>query len=334
MDIIHPTKNNIRDLEISIQNPITLQNNHHYSNIFLGDNNLFLIQTPKLYTNGFISVINKQTQYIDLVIENDDNNEFKQWIEYLEETIRKTIFQKSNEWFSFSNSFTEDDIETFYQPVLRKNDKTIIRCYNEIKNNLNIFNNDLEKKNINDVSNKNIICIIQIKGIEFTNISFQLDLEMKQIMILDEEPIIQHKDNPFDNCLIKNTYCDNNEIYLGKNKEDNNKNTIRTKEKNEKNNNNLQEINLEYLENRNENENRVIKLKNPNQVYQKLYKEAREKAKKAKKDAVLAYLELKNIKNTYMIYDTDDENSIDDENTIDDLEDVDSISNISYEEIK
>lgn len=327
MDIIYPKKDNIRDLEISIQNPITLQNNHHYSNIFLEDNNLFLIQTPKVFTNGFITTPNKK-QYIDLVLKNGNNNEFKQWIEYLEETIRKIIFEKSGRWFN--NPFSEDDIESFYQTVLREqreDDKTIIRCYNK-KNNLKIFDNDLEIKDINDVSNKNIVSIIQIKGIEFTNISFQLDLEMKQIMILDEEPIIQQKNNPFDNCLIKNTSCDNNEIYLGKNKEDNNKNVIHEKEKNKEDNNNLQEINLEYLENTNKNENCVIKLKNPNQVYQKLYKEAREKAKKAKKDAVLAYLELKNIKNTYMIYDTDDDNSIDD------LEDIDSISNISYEEIK
>jgi hypothetical protein len=52
-----------------------------------------------------------------------------------------------------------------------------------------------------------------------------------------------------------------------------------------------------------------ITLKNPNQIYFELYKEAKKKAKNAKKNAVLAYLELKNIKKTYMLDDTNDSDS-------------------------
>ena len=62
----------------------------------------------------------------------------------------------------------------------------------------------------------------------------------------------------------------------------------------------------------------TIKLKKPNQVYFELYKEARQKAKMAKKNALLAYLEAKNIKKTYMIENLNDSDSdIDDE--IDDV---------------
>ena len=52
-----------------------------------------------------------------------------------------------------------------------------------------------------------------------------------------------------------------------------------------------------------------ITLKKPNQVYYELYKEARNKAKQAKKNAILAYLEVKNIKKTYMIENMNDEDS-------------------------
>ena len=53
-----------------------------------------------------------------------------------------------------------------------------------------------------------------------------------------------------------------------------------------------------------------IKLKKPNQVYYELYKEARTKAKQAKKNAIIAYLEAKNIKKTYMLeINNDDEDS-------------------------
>jgi hypothetical protein len=45
----------------------------------------------------------------------------------------------------------------------------------------------------------------------------------------------------------------------------------------------------------------TVSLKKPNQVYFELYKEARNKAKIAKRNAILAYLEAKNIKKTYLI---------------------------------
>jgi rRNA-processing protein FCF1 len=50
-------------------------------------------------------------------------------------------------------------------------------------------------------------------------------------------------------------------------------------------------------------------LKKPNQVYYEIYQKARDKAKEAKKSAILAYLEMKNIKKTYMLDDIDDSDS-------------------------
>ena len=52
-----------------------------------------------------------------------------------------------------------------------------------------------------------------------------------------------------------------------------------------------------------------LTLKKPNEVYFELYKEARNKAKQAKKNAILAYLEAKNIKKTYMIENINDSDS-------------------------
>ena len=52
-----------------------------------------------------------------------------------------------------------------------------------------------------------------------------------------------------------------------------------------------------------------LTLKKPNQVYFELYKDARTKAKAAKKAAIIAYLEAKNIKKTYMLENMDDSDS-------------------------
>jgi hypothetical protein len=55
--------------------------------------------------------------------------------------------------------------------------------------------------------------------------------------------------------------------------------------------------------------NETIFLKKPNEVYYELYKEAREKAKLARKNAIIAYLEAKNIKKTYMLESLDESES-------------------------
>ena len=60
------------------------------------------------------------------------------------------------------------------------------------------------------------------------------------------------------------------------------------------------EINLE-------NNLETFTLKQPNQVYLELYKTAREKAKQAKKNAIIAYLEAKNIKTKQRNYQNEKE---------------------------
>ncbi len=63
-------------------------------------------------------------------------------------------------------------------------------------------------------------------------------------------------------------------------------------------------------------EDEPMKLKKPSDVYLDIYKQAREKAKKAKNEAIKAYLEAKRIKELYMldiVDSTDSEDSEEDE---------------------
>ncbi|ANS04171.1 hypothetical protein [uncultured Mediterranean phage] len=77
--------------------------------------------------------------------------------------------------------------------------------------------------------------------------------------------------------------------------------------KNEKHlENSLTEIDISNMQGK-----ETITLKKPNEVYLKIYKEARKKAKKARKEAIQSFLEAKRIKNTYLVGDieSDDSNS-------------------------
>tara|TARA_B100000927_G_scaffold286522_1_gene278144 strand:- start:1198 stop:2433 length:1236 start_codon:yes stop_codon:yes gene_type:complete len=83
-----------------------------------------------------------------------------------------------------------------------------------------------------------------------------------------------------------------------------------------KNKNELEEVNLTF------DEEDAITLKNPNEIYLDIYRQAREKAKKAKQEAIKAYLEAKRIKELYMLEIVDSsEDESDSEEESDDAED-------------
>jgi hypothetical protein len=75
----------------------------------------------------------------------------------------------------------------------------------------------------------------------------------------------------------------------------------------------------------NDNANDNIKLKQRNDIYYEMYREARRKSKSARDLALSTYLEAKRIKNTYMLSDIDDSDSDNDsDNTSDDKNIYDS----------
>jgi hypothetical protein len=68
------------------------------------------------------------------------------------------------------------------------------------------------------------------------------------------------------------------------------------------------EFNLDEIE-----PTETVQLKNRNDVYYKMYKEARQKAKDARDLALSSFLEAKRIKNTYMLDDIDSDSDLDEE---------------------
>ena len=91
-----------------------------------------------------------------------------------------------------------------------------------------------------------------------------------------------------------------------KNEDLENKANVEDQPKSLEKNNDLEEIELDIPE------EEPMKLKNPTEVYLDIYRQAREKAKKAKNEAIKAYLEAKRIKELYML-DVVDSSSSDEE---------------------
>ena len=353
--------------KLSLAHPSGIQGGAYFTKIEYNKKPLY-IQTSKSQTRqGFVKTGKKY--YCDLMF--DKNAEgLIHWFENLENRCQQLIFERRDTWFQ--NSLEESDIESAFNSTIRvyKSGKFYLVRTN-IKNNHNnlptikIYNEQEIPLTMDDIkSETNIISILEIQGIKFTSRNFQIEIDLKQIMVLDNEPI-------FDNCLIKtarkaheNTSnfkeelktledikfedSNNNEPNADENivfatNNDNLEETINEnnleelepfdivapepepepaqleennyfdleieelKEDIEENTDELREVN--NLDLSLENNLETIHLKKPNQVYFELYKEARNKAKIAKKNALLAYLEAKNIKKTYLIENLNDSDS-------------------------
>jgi len=383
MDNIIDPNNNFDFSKLSLAHPVGIQGGAYFTKILYNNKPLYIQTSKSLTRQGFIKSGKKY--YCDLMFDNNSET-LIHWFENLEETCQKLIFDKSEAWFQ--NCLDKNDVETAFSSVIRiyKSGKyylvrTNIKIGTNNEPSIKIYNENEVPLSIDDVKeDTNIISILEIQGIKFTSRNFQIDIELRQAMVLDNEPL-------FDNCLIKtsnsnkstskntnikqtdslikdsNEYLekphllnepksdiisDNKtsnidlglelEMDLGKEIDTNNadleenENNYATEDVTENENDNadeikfdIQELSTKELEDKTElreidldiislendlgNIDKPITLKKPNEVYYELYKQAKEKAKIAKKNAIIAYLEAKNIKNTYLIDNLDESES-------------------------
>jgi hypothetical protein len=347
--------------------PSTLAGGAYFTRIMYNTNKPLFIQTPKSLTKqGFVKSGKKV--YADLMFDNNDTV-FINWIENLETKCQELIFSKGQNWFE--TKLEKDDIESAFTSPFKifKSGKFYLLRVN-VKQNIKIYDETDQIVKSEDISaDKMLISILEIQGIKFTSRNFQIEIELKQSMIVSPDPFL-------DECYIKKPIKRQhiNDVIL---EEPNNELTvdldldlnkfINESAKDLEKNINLEEnINLtkpldKPLENESidlevsfekpkkfnpyddleeanivldieelEEEEDPVKedpnmlkeidftleknletftLKKPNQVYHEIYQKARDKAKEAKKSAILAYLEMKNIKKTYMLDDIDDSDS-------------------------
>lgn len=366
-DIIEPTMD-YDFTKLYFGPPSTLAGGAYFSRIMYNTNKSLFIQTPKSLTKqGFIKSGKKI--YTDLMFDNNDTV-FINWIENLETRCQELIYSKRESWFE--SKLEKDDIESAFTSPFKifKSGKYYLLRVN-VKPNIKIYD---EKDQIvpteSITSDKTIISILEIQGLKFTSRNFQIEIELKQSMIVSPDPFLEE-------CFIKKPAKKQQKLKEEANEETNyvdldnlieesvktlaekndikndttNLNDIQTEanniepidlevsfdnehlEKKMENTNNLDleeaniELDIEDLEPKEEmqddptilkeidlsasldNSLEAIQLKKPNQVYYEIYQKARQKAKDAKKNAILAYLEMKNIKKTYMLDDIDESDS-------------------------
>jgi len=362
--------------QLSLAHPTGIQGGAYFTKIQMHNKPLY-IETPKSLTRqGFVK--NGKKIYCDLMFDNNDE-QLIHWLESLETKCQELIHKKAETWFE--NKLELNDIESAFASPMRiyKSGKYyLVRVNVKVNYSTNvplvkIYNENEAPVTIEDVTPENsIISIIEVQGIKFTSRNFQIELELKQSMVLNSEKI-------FESCLIRS--ATNKPPKLTDDKKQLEEGTANLEEcKNDGDAINLEIIEQGTADNENEKvedltekingmnvfsnnaeregekENEIkidtsletlsdieelvdtsndltevnltpsafdletITLKKPNQVYYEIYKAARNKAKEAKKQAIIAFLEAKNIKKTYMLEDLDDsEDSEDSDMDFDDL---------------
>jgi len=172
-------------LKLSV--PITQPASTYLTRIFV-DNKPLYIQTPKCETrNGFIKSGKKI--YCDLMFSSDDSI-FIDWVTNLEARCQKLICNKSESWFQ--TKYSSDEIETAFSSPLKiyKSGKYYLMRVN-IKPTMKIYNDlnvEVSFDNINE--NVHMINVVEFYGIKFTARNFQIEVELKQSMIVSNDDFV------------------------------------------------------------------------------------------------------------------------------------------------
>lgn len=313
---------------IHLENPLPIQGGSFFTKITYSDKRLPLyIQLPKCKSkNGIVKFTASKKSYIDLLF-NSNDAVISSWFEDLEIKCRDLIFSKKDLWFQ--SDIELDDIESMFLTPIKffKSGKFIslranIPYTKNIKKEYCMIYDEteriLESQDVNE--NKEIIPLVLVDGIRFTSKTFQLEINLPQIMVLNIDTAIKN------NCMIKTNkteqnILDNNNLIPEKSDEVsiNNEKNIKTLEKNsditkdvkniENENSNLDEVKnkdgLEEVDLKLPNNIEEFSLKNPVEVYNEIYKNAKKKAQQLKSAAVTAFLEAKEIKEKYNLEDID-----------------------------
>lgn len=189
--------NNTDFSSINLKNPKPLQGGTFFASIYNDSNNILIIQTPKCSTKNGIHKTGKKT-YTDLKF-NFDNKVLIKWFEDLERHVRNIIFEKRYNWFHDEPSI--DEIEYLWNSSIRQNkDSYLLRAFvQRFKNTeqIQIWNENNQEITLDDIENDdNLISILEIGGLKFTSQSFQLEIYLRQVIVIKDKPI-------FSKCLIK-----------------------------------------------------------------------------------------------------------------------------------
>ena len=185
--------------KMELTKPIPVLGGNHFIKFLVKNGSHLYVQPPACISKQGIVKVGKK-HYCDLMFTNE-NEHFIRWMENLEIHCHKYIYENRAKWFD--NEMELHDIENYFtSPIklyksgkyytIRANIQTILD-----KPKLKIYNEDGEEVEYSTItSTAQLMTIIEVQGIRCSARSFQIDMEIKQAMVLKPA-------NLFDKCLFK-----------------------------------------------------------------------------------------------------------------------------------
>ena len=199
---IYDTNDSFDFSKLVLTKPSLISGGNYFIRCLVNNGPLY-IQPPKCRTKQGFNKAGKKF-YCDLMFTNENEN-FIRWMENLENHCQQFIYKNREKWFD--GEMEIHDIENYFTSPLKlfKSGKFYISRVNVNtvlnKPALKIYDeheNEVDMESIND--NTNVVTIVEIQGIKCSSRSFQIELDLKQMMVLQPT-------NLFEKCIIKsNSY--------------------------------------------------------------------------------------------------------------------------------
>lgn len=181
---------------LHLASPNGLQGGAYFAMLYYKDAPLY-IQTPKCASRQ--AVVPGKRPYIDLMFSSHDVS-FLEWLEALETDVIRLIYEKRNMWISAD--LEKSDIEAgFTSPVrpYKGGKHYLIRAHIQPAKHLagttpscSVFDENERPVSIDHIKAEHqMYTVIEFQGIKFTSRSFQLEVALKQVLLVSNVPIFQ-----------------------------------------------------------------------------------------------------------------------------------------------
>jgi len=186
MEGIYETNSAFPFDKLVLSKPVASSGGNYFIKFKIADNPLY-IQSPKCSLKQGITKAGKRF-FCDLMF-SQENEEFIHWMENLEEFSQKYIYEHRSQWFE--TDIEMHDIENSFAPSMKVYKsgkyylvrsyvptvlgKCVLKIYDE-------YENELNYETIQE--NANVMTILEIQGIKCSARSFQIEIEMKQMLVL------------------------------------------------------------------------------------------------------------------------------------------------------
>lgn len=204
MDVFHPNDTfNFEQLQLT-QPQHTTGGSYMTRFSYYENKQPLYIQTTKTRSKQGI-VISGKKAYIDLLLTaNDADTEFTEWIGNLEKRAVDLLYEKRHLWFTQELDHT--DIENSFTSPIRayKTGNFLLRVNLEPNRNFThiqpfsckIFDENKKVASVDYIkAEQSIISIIEFQGIKFTSRNFQIELLLRQVLVIPDVPL-------FETCVI------------------------------------------------------------------------------------------------------------------------------------